>query len=74
MRKKLQKTEVPFIGHITTREGLLVDAHKVQTIQQMPPPTDIAGVQCLLGLAQYLSKFLPYLADLTKPLRNLAQK
>jgi len=36
----------------------------------MPPPTNIAGVQRLLGLAQYLSKFLPHLADLTKQLTH----
>ena len=40
----------------------------------MPDPTDKAGVQRLLGLAQYLSKFLPNLSDMTKPLRELTQQ
>jgi len=40
----------------------------------MPSPTDKTGVQRLLGLAQYLSEFLPHLSDLTKPLRKLTQK
>ena len=40
----------------------------------MPASTDKTGVQRLLGLAQYLSKFLPHLSDLTKPLRELTQK
>ena len=30
-------------------------------------------MQWLLGLAQYLSKFLPHLSDITKPLRLLMQ-
>ena len=64
----------PFIGHVATAEGLQVDPHKVQAIQEMPPPKDVAGVQRLLGLAQYLSKFLPHLADLTKPLRELTHQ
>ena len=39
-----------------------------------PPPTDVAAVQRLLGLVQYLlSKFLPHLSDVTKPLRELTQ-
>ena len=71
---KLRQTEVPFIGHVATAEGLRVDPHKVQAIQEMPPPTDVAGVQRLLGLAQYLSKFLPHLADLTKQLRELTHQ
>ena len=40
----------------------------------MPPPEDVAAIQRLLGLAQYLSKFLPHLSDITKPLRELTQK
>ena len=39
----------------------------------MPAPTDKAGVHRLLVLAQYLSKFLPHLFDITKPLRELTQ-
>ena len=69
----LRQKEVPFIGHIATDEGLHVDQAKVRAISEMPAPTDKAGVQRLLGLAQYLSKFLPHLSDITKPLRDLTQ-
>lgn len=69
----LRQKEVPFIGHIATDEGLRVDPSKVRAIIEMPAPTDKAGVQRLLGLAQYLSKFLPHLSDITKPLRELTQ-
>ena len=65
---------MPFIGHITTSKGLCIDPAKVKAIQKMPAPTDKAGVQRVLGMVQYLSKFLPNLADITKPLRDLAQK
>ena len=70
----LRLTEVPFIGHVATDKGLCVDPAKVRAISEMPAPTDKAGVQRLLGLAQYLSKFLPRLSDITKPLRELTQK
>ena len=55
-------------------EGLCVDPYKVRAIQDIPPPQDVPAVQRLLGLAQYLSKFLPHLSDITKPLRELTQK
>jgi transposase InsO family protein len=71
---KLRETQISFIGHLATNEGLRVDPAKVRAIEEMPPPTDKAGVQRLLGLAQYLSKFLPNLSDLTKPLRELTQQ
>ena len=71
---KPRRNAVPFIGHIATDQGLCVDPAKVQAIKEMPMPTNIAAVQRLLGLAQYLSKFLPHLSDIMKPLRELTQK
>ena len=70
---KLRQTEVSFIGPIATSEGLQADPAKVETIRNMPAPTDKAGVQGLLALVQYLSKFPPNLTDVTKSLRELMQ-
>ena len=69
----LRHTEVPFIGHVATDQGLRIDPAKVRAIIEMPAPTDKAGVQRLLGLAQYLNKFLPRLSKITRPLRELTQ-
>ena len=71
---RLRQKGVSFIGHVATDTGLRVDPAKVKAIVEMPAPTDKTGVQRLLVLAQYLSKLLPHLSDLTKPLRELAQK
>ena len=71
---QLRKQEVPFIGHVATGEGLCADPGKVRAITEMPPPPDVAAVRRLLGLVQYLSKFLPHLSDITKPLRESTQK
>ena len=71
---QLRRQELPFIGHVATDKGLRADPTKVDAITRMPPPTDVAGVQRLLGMAQYLAKFLPHLADVTKPLRELTHK
>ena len=70
---KLRQQEVPFIAHVATANGVCVDPHKVQAIMEMPQPDNVAAIQRLLGLAQYLSKFLPHLSDVTKPLRELTQ-
>ena len=53
---------------------LCADPAKVKAITEMPPPKDVKDVQRLLGLAQYLTKFLPRLASITTPLRELTQK
>ena len=70
----LRQREVRFIGHIATADGLCVDPAKVKAIVDMPIPTDVVGVQRLLGLAQYLAKFMPHLSDITKPLRDLTRQ
>ena len=70
----LRQTSVPFIGRIATDEGLKPDQAKAKAIADMPAPTDVAGVHRFLGMVQYLSKFLPHLSDMTKPLRDLLQK
>ena len=70
---KLRQEEVWFIGHVATSDGPSIDPTKVKAIVDMPNPTDVPGVQRLLGLAQYLAKFLPHLSDITKPLRDLTR-
>ena len=40
----------------------------------MPPPENVAGIQRILGMSQYLSKILPRLSDITKPLRDLTRQ
>ena len=63
---KLRMTEVPFVGHVATSEGLCMDSAKIQAISEMSTPKNVAAVQRLLGLTQYLSKFLPHLSAITK--------
>ena len=60
--------EVPFIGHVATGEGLRPDPSKAQAICEMPPLENVAGIRGILGMSQYLSKFLPRLSDITKTL------
>ena len=70
-KMKLRQDEVLFTGHLASAKGLGVDHAKVRTITEMPPPSHELGVQRMLGLAQYLVKFLPNLSDMTKPLRDI---
>ena len=47
---------------------------KVTAIVEMPRPTDKAGVRRLLGMVNYVSKFIPNLSDLTTPLGTLVHQ
>ena len=69
-----RKTEVAFIGHVASGDGLRVDLAKVKAGLEMPAPTDKTVIQRLLGMIQYLRKSLSHLSDMTKPLRDLTQQ
>lgn len=58
---RLGLKEVPFIGHLISREGLKPDPTKVEAAVFMPKPTDVASVQRYIGYT-YLSRFLSKLS------------
>lgn len=65
---------VTFHGHVLTADGLKADPEKVKAIQLMPAPEDVRGVARLNGMVNYLSRFLPHLADMMEPIRKLTHK
>ena len=67
-------TEITFHGHRITKDGVKADEAKVQAIRDMPAPTDVAGVKRLCGMVQYMSRFLPDLAETIEPIRALTRK
>ena len=71
---KVRKPEVQYVGHIISAEGLKPDPEKVKAMKDMPPPETKEDVRRFLGSIQYLAKFLPMLADVETPLRELTRK
>ena len=65
---------VPFFGQTLTKQGLKMDNKKWEVIQQWPTPTNVKELQSYLGSVNYLSKFIPYLSDLRRPLQELLKK
>ena len=67
-------TEVPYIGHLLTSNELKPDPRKVHSVEGMPSPADKPAHLRFLGMVNYMSKFIPNLADLTRPQRELLHK
>ena len=61
------------MGHRLTKEGLSPDTLKIKAIQEMPRPDTKKAVERFLGCLQYLSRFLPQLAQVAAPLRQLTE-
>ena len=62
------------MGHIFSAQGLATDPEKVKAVSQMQCPTDVQGVQRVLGVANYLAKFTPKLSTVCEPLQRLLDK
>ena len=62
------------LGHIVSQEGTEPDPTKVEVITNLQPPTDVKGVQRVLGhIGWYRSRITDY-ATATLPLTNLLRK
>ena len=70
----LKYSEVSFIGHVITSNGLKTDLKKLEAIIKMEQPADVSAVKRFIGLVKYLSKFLQDLSELCEPLRGLTHK
>ena len=54
-----------------TADGVRPDEQKVEAIKRIPPPEDKKGTERLLGVVNYLAKFVPNMSTITKPIREL---
>jgi hypothetical protein len=66
--------EVPFLGHVVSPEGIMVDLGKVKEVLEWKPPTTVSEVRSFLGLAGYYRWFIPNFSKITKPITELLKK
>ena len=59
------------MGNVISASGLKPDPAKVEAITKMPPPSDEKGVERLMGMVNYLARFMPNLSSVIEPIRKL---
>ena len=73
-KEDLRKSEITFLGHKITKDGLKIDPEKLEAVKEMPKPQDVEGVRRLCGFVNYLAKFLPKLSEVLEPIRQLTRE
>ena len=68
------KSSLEFFGYVFTKNGMEVDSKKVAAVVNLPNPTNQSEVRSLLGMTNFVSRFIPDYATLTKPLREITHK
>ena len=73
-KSRLFNTEINFLGHTISQQGIKADRSKVECILNWPMPTSAKEVHHFLSLVQYISASLPTLAEHTSVLTPLTYK
>ena len=63
--------EVSFLGHIVSKEGILVDPKKIEVIIEWKPPRNVTKVLSFLGLAGYYRRFVKGFSMTAGPMTRL---
>jgi hypothetical protein len=64
---------VPFLGHIISNRGILVDPAKVKEIVVWSVPTTVTEIRSILGLAGYYRRFIEGFSKIAKPMISLLE-
>ena len=65
------KSEITYLGHIVSSEGIATDPKKIKVIQLWPRPETVPQVRKFTGLTNYYRKFIHNYAKVAKPLHQL---
>jgi len=73
-KSQIKQKEVTFWGVILSGKGISIDQNKVAAVSAFKQPTNVSETKSFIGMTNYCSKFLHHYADLSAPLRELANK
>lgn len=68
------QNKVKFLGLLFDNKGISIDTDRTEAIKSFKEPTSKKELQRLLGFINYVRKFVPNLAEMSDPLRNLLKK
>uniref|UniRef100_A0A3B1ITQ0 Gypsy retrotransposon integrase-like protein 1 n=1 Tax=Astyanax mexicanus TaxID=7994 RepID=A0A3B1ITQ0_ASTMX len=70
----IRQNELRFLGHLIDQSGIRPDPDKVKAIQQLPPPADVQELKRILGMVNYLGRYIPNLSTVGQPLYELLKR
>jgi hypothetical protein len=67
-------SEVLFLGHVISSEGIFMDPSKVWDVLEWKPPRTMHQVRNFLELAGYYRRFILNFSNIAKPITDLLKK
>jgi hypothetical protein len=62
------------LGHIISKEGIIVDPEKVEAIREWSAPRNVAEVRYFMGMEGYCKRFIAWFSKLSHPITSLQRK
>lgn len=74
--KKCQfaQTQVTFLGHVVSNQGLQPDARNLEKVRRWPTPRTATEVRAFIGLCSYYRRFIKNFSVIAAPLHTLTHK
>lgn len=69
-----KKKSVRYFGHVISSDGVQPDPERIRSIVDMPPPTNVTELRRVLGMFNFLGRFLPRLSTAISPLVALLRE
>ena len=67
------KTEITYLGHLITSEGVATDPKKIEAVIKWPRPKTVHDVRSFLGFVGYYRRFIKGFSPLSRPLYDLTK-
>jgi hypothetical protein len=64
-------SEVTFLGHVVSAEGIRVDPKKIEAVLEWKPPKNVTEIRSFLGLAGYYRRFVKGFSSIAAPMTKL---
>ena len=71
---RVGQKEVPYVGHVLSKEGLKSHPELIRAVQEMQPPENTKKLLLFTEFIQYLAKFMPNMASESTPPGKIARK
>lgn len=68
------KEKIQYLGHVITKDGIVVDPEKIRTIMEWLVPKDVADIRSFMGLAGYYRRFVEGFSRVAYPITSLQKK
>ena len=69
----LFRSEVRFLGHVVSQEGVKTDPSKTAAVEEWPSPCNVREPRSFLGFCTYYRRFVKGFANIAAPLHALTK-